>query len=187
MKAWWMRPETSPQRAMSTAPGRRPASLPRTAAHGQGVQLARVVGHHVGLAQVHHLKAMLDGAQEEVITAHLFGVVLGQQPGGGQGGQRLERAADGQPGEVGPVKHLERLDVELQFPDAAGAALDFAVGPLAQADLVIDTPLEIMDFGDQAAAMQGIKDQWADHRLKGAAKGEIAGHHARLEHRQTLP
>jgi hypothetical protein len=79
------------------------------------------------------------------------------------------------------VEHLERLDEEFEFADAAGAAFDFALGAGAAGDLVVDALLQVGDLEDQFVAVQRVEDEGAAHRLEGVAEPFIAGDGAGLE------
>ena len=92
----------------------------------QLAQLVAVLGQHVGLQIEHDLQPVLDLPQEGVVLFQDRPLQVRQAADALQLGQRLQRVAGAQLGQVAAVEQLEELDDELDVADAAAAGLHVA-------------------------------------------------------------
>ena len=89
-------------------------------------------GHDVRLQIEHDLQPMLDLPQEAVTVFQQRPLLMRQAAAVFQLGDRLERVAGAQGGQVAAVEQLQELDDEFDVADAAVAGFDVAaVGPFA--------------------------------------------------------
>src|SRR4029453_8888843 len=108
----------------------------------------------------------------------------------GEAEQRLERVALAQPRVVAAVEQLQRLHDELDLADAAAAELDVAgaPGPAPGAgQLPIDLAFHAANRRHNALVEPLAIDDFARQVHELRADALVAGRHARLEQRLTLP
>ena len=127
----------------------------------------------MGVFVVHHLDAMLQGAQPAIGVGQFVGRLGRDVAGFGKGGQGLQGARRSQ-GRVPPAQdQLLGLDVELDLADAAAAELQVrALGGEPIVDLVdMDLPLDRVDVGDGGEVEIAPPDEGLQLRQEALAPG----------------
>ena len=153
---------------------------------GQQVDGVRLGGQAVGLAVVHQLQVMFDGAQEDVAVGQHAAFVGRQQPGAHQARQSLERGAPPQLGVFAAVGHLQELHHKFHVADRAFAQFDFAPVAAFGAQDFFGALFHGMDAGPHGFCICA-EDGRADLFQRLLAQGEIAGDGARLEQGLFFP
>src|SRR5436190_830224 len=100
---------------------------------------------------------------------------------------RLQRVALAQPGVVTAVEELERLDEELDLADPATSELDVRRRVALLAERPIDLRLHRADRGEDPRVEARPVDDLARQLHEACPHAGVAGGHARLDERLTLP
>ena len=106
----------------------------------------------------HDLQPVLDLPQEGVVLFEDRPFQVRQAADALQLGERLQRVAGAQLGQVAAVEQLEELDDELDVADAAAAGLHVAGAAADVERLLLDPPLQGLDAADVGVAQVAAID-----------------------------
>jgi hypothetical protein len=109
-------------------------------------ELVRIGGQRVSLERVEDLKTMLDATEELVGVGELAGFLPREISPLGEPVERPQAVPLAQPGVLGPVEELERLDVELDVTYPADAQLHVALLLTPRAEEAVDAVLGRADL-----------------------------------------
>ena len=153
----------------------------------QLVQFAVVRRQQMRLQVEHDLQPVLDLPQEGVVLLEDRPFEAAQAAGPLQPGERLERVAGADLGQVAAVEQLEELDHELDVADAAAAGFHVADASAQTEGLLLDPPLQGLDAADVGVAQVAAVDPRPKRGEKLVAQREVAGHRPGLDVGLPLP
>ena len=156
---------------------------------GEARQRVFVRRQALRLLIVHHLQAMLDGAQIGVGDAQVLDRVGGDPTVVMQLRQHVERARTTQLRSATAENELLRLNEKLDLADAAATelhvvALDLDLGMAAHG---VDLPLHRMDVGNGGVIEIFAPDERREIGDEPVAERQIAGNRTGLDERRALP
>ena len=169
--------------------GLQPGDIAGAAEHRQAGPFARRLRQVVGLGVLHHLHAVLDLAQADIVAVQRLRI-LGLDPAfQRQLGQRLPGLAHAQVRVAAAGDQLAGLGEELDLADAAGREFQVAPVqpggrlPLVQPDLLPD----VADFLDGGEVEMAAPDERADFLQEALAGADGPGAGPRLDEGGAFP